>query len=110
MTTSTTRPRVGYGMPYDDEQLVVSCPRCKAAPGEPCTKRSGGYHLARGDKVDRLVRKASFTLFERLENEALNRDPDGPLWQYEGAAHRCGVAGAHALTDCIAVADTEAGR
>jgi hypothetical protein len=36
--------------------LVVSCPRCKAAPGQPCdfkASRDWNQHKARGDKADR---------------------------------------------------------
>jgi len=36
--------------------LVVSCPRCKAAPGQPCdfrASRAWTYHKVRGQKAER---------------------------------------------------------
>ncbi len=98
------RPRercVGYGIPWPDGVLAVGCSSCKAAVGEPCTKRRGtGAHAVRGHRAVHFFRGKAYRLFLRLENAALAKDPDGPLWSFQSVPHQCGTHGAHVLTDC----------
>lgn len=97
------RPRercVGYGIEYTDGCFVVACGTCKAAVGEPCTKRGGGFHTTRVDKARRQFQGKAMRLFLRLERTALRKDPNGPLWSFQSLPHRCGTLGAHVLTDC----------
>lgn len=102
------RPCVGYGVPFDDDHLIVPCGRCLAAVGVPCTKRGGGTHTIRQDRSMRLIHKQSAKLFSKLEREALQRDPNSPLWTFDGRGHRCGVLGPHPLSDCVLPVNAEA--
>lgn len=112
------RPRercVGYGIPYPDGTLAVPCGYCKAAIGQECDRRrraSAGddpdaAHCVRIDRARNLFQGKAYRLFCRLENEALARDPDGPLWSFQSLPHQCGTLGAHVLTDCTPVDPTD---
>jgi hypothetical protein len=48
------------GLDLEAMALVVSCPRCKAQPGQPCelkVRRGWSYHVGRIDKAERQRRK-----------------------------------------------------
>lgn len=97
------RPRercVGYGIPYTDGCLCVSCGTCKAPEGAPCTRRGGGSHTARWRKAGNRINGHAYRLFLRRETEALRSDPNAQLWSFQSLPHRCGTLGAHVLTDC----------
>lgn len=91
---------VGYGIPHADGCLAVACWTCKAPVGQPCTRRGPGSHTTRTDRARRLFHRKAHQLFRKLENAALARDPDGPLWSFQSLPHRCGALGPHVLTDC----------
>lgn len=96
---------VGCGVPHADSTLSVTCGTCKAPEGVQCTKRGVGSHTTRTDKARNKYRGVAFRLFNRLEREALDRDPTGGLWAFQSIPHQCGTLGAHVMTDCTPVAD-----
>lgn len=100
--------RVGYGIPYSDGCLSVSCGTCKAPLGVPCTRRGPGSHAGRMDKASRHFRGKAYRLFLDLERAALAKDPEGPLWSFQSLPHRCGTLGAHVLTDCAPLVEQAA--
>lgn len=91
---------VGFGVPYVDVNLAVSCGTCKSPGGVPCFIRRAGSHTTRMDKARRTAFRKSHQLAMRHERTAYKLNCNSPLWTCQWTGHHCGGLGAHVLTDC----------
>lgn len=105
LVNGTPRERaVGFGIAYPVPALDVPCHTCAVPEGRPCISPrflvKSNFHARRQDRARNKHRLHAYRLFLKLENEALRRDPNGPLWTFQSIPHHCGTLGAHVLTDC----------